>query len=165
MGVDPGTMSYDRLAQAVPPAYGQLIFAQMCMARAHRRYGVPMVSFDDYKARPVESGRVLSQWLRGAGAETPDLAVGFQPAPPVEKARGKGCRATQIDSQGSVSLLMAASQPGAIDHEPASFDPNLDQAVARDNADPEEILLRKLFYSHAGGSINSMLAANGRRAV
>ena len=36
MGVDAGHMSYERLAQSVPPAYGQLVFAQMCMHRAHR---------------------------------------------------------------------------------------------------------------------------------
>ena len=38
MGVDEGHMSYERLAQSIPPAYGQLVFTQMCMWRAHRRW-------------------------------------------------------------------------------------------------------------------------------
>lgn len=46
MGVDSGHMGYGRLAQAIPPAYSQLVFSQMCMQIAHDRFGVPVISYD-----------------------------------------------------------------------------------------------------------------------
>ena len=75
MGVDVGHMQYDRLAQSVPPAYGQLVFAQMCMHRVHRRYGMPVIWFDDARRDPAGSRRTMARWLRGAGGEAPDLAL------------------------------------------------------------------------------------------
>ena len=35
MDIDVGHMDYERLAQSVPPSYGRLVFAQMCMAKPH----------------------------------------------------------------------------------------------------------------------------------
>ena len=88
-------MSYDRLAQSVPPAYGQLVFAQMCMHRAHRRFGAPIMTFDQLRARPAECRREMARWLRGAGEAAPDLAVqlssagGDEGAPAAEAGRGE----------------------------------------------------------------------------
>jgi len=68
-------MDYERLAQSIPPDYGQLVFTQMCMAWAHAKFGVPIVTFDDFIQRPDESRRLMSRWLRGAGDERPEAAL------------------------------------------------------------------------------------------
>ena len=67
MGVDPGHMSYERLAQSIPPDYAQLIASQMCMREAERKFGVPAITFDDYRERPGWARTTLARWLRGAG--------------------------------------------------------------------------------------------------
>ena len=40
MGIDPAHMPYERLAQAIPSVYEQLVFAQACMAACQRDYAV-----------------------------------------------------------------------------------------------------------------------------
>ena len=60
-------MEYERLAQAIPPAYSQLIFGQMCMRIAEARFGAPAITFDEMMARPAQSRRLMAHWLRGAG--------------------------------------------------------------------------------------------------
>ena len=58
--VDVGHMSYERLAQSVPPQYGQLVYAQMCMHQAHEQYGAPITTFDDLQARPSWARRTMA---------------------------------------------------------------------------------------------------------
>ena len=60
MGCDPIAMSYERLAQSIPPVYAQLIFCQMCMAAAHRRFGAPSITFDDMLRNPPQAKRALA---------------------------------------------------------------------------------------------------------
>ena len=84
MGCDETHMSYERLAQSVPPQYGQLVFAQMCMRHAHDVYGVPVITFDEMRARPAWARRTLAFWLRGAGAPGSHAGMLFQPAPKIQ---------------------------------------------------------------------------------
>ena len=69
MGVDVGHMEYERLAQAIPPAYSQLVFSQMCMRIAEARFGAPAITYDEMVARPAQARRrrLMAHWLRGAG--------------------------------------------------------------------------------------------------
>ena len=85
MDVDPGHMSFERLAQSVPPAYGQLVFSQMCMHYAHVRYGAPAITFDEMRKRPGWARRTLAFWLRGAGAPEASAGQLFMPAPEVAR--------------------------------------------------------------------------------
>lgn len=93
MGMDRGHMSYERLAQSVPPQYSQLVFSQMCMYQAHQKYGVPVITFDDLQAAPSEARRTMAFWLRGAGAAEATLGQLFQPAPSLAQESGVSCRA------------------------------------------------------------------------
>ena len=77
MGLDEGHMGYIPLAQAVPPAYGQLVFAQMCMHECCRQLGVQPITFDQRQASPVESDHLMRSWLRGAGDASGQGAVAF----------------------------------------------------------------------------------------
>ena len=83
MGMDPGHMSYERLAQSVPPHYSQLVFSQMCMWQAAEKFGAPAITFDEHRARPSQTMRTLAFWLRGAGASEATSGQFFQPAPEV----------------------------------------------------------------------------------
>ena len=77
MGVDRGAMSYDRLAQSLPPSYTELIFSQMCMSAARDRFGTPAITFDDMLERPASARRELATWLRGAGDVSPSAGLTF----------------------------------------------------------------------------------------
>eukprot|EP00966_Prymnesium_polylepis_P080242 1859153-Prymnesium_polylepis.1 len=77
MGVDAGHMGYDTLAQSIPPAYMQLVYAQMCMRICERQFCVPAILFDERRERPAWAMRQLALWWRGAG-ETSHTA-GLQP--------------------------------------------------------------------------------------
>jgi hypothetical protein len=80
MGVDKGHMSYDRLAQAIPPAYTRLIIGQLCMNYVHDRYGVPTISYDEHVASPEATRREVASWLRGSGDDSPDAGLAFRAA-------------------------------------------------------------------------------------
>ena len=75
MGIEPGHMSFERMAQAVPPVYGEWSFGQACMAACAKNYGVPRISFDEMRRNPAEARRRLHFWLRGAGAEAADTGM------------------------------------------------------------------------------------------
>jgi hypothetical protein len=100
MGVDSGHMSYERLAQSVPPAYGQLVFSQMCMRYAHMRFGVPVITFDDLRARPSWARRTMAFWLRGAGASEASAGQLFSPAPGIAAEPPGEARAEQHQKGG-----------------------------------------------------------------
>ena len=67
MGIDPAHMPYERLAQAIPPVYEKLVFAQACMAACARDFGVPSITFDEMMLDPESAHRTLEFWTRGAG--------------------------------------------------------------------------------------------------
>ena len=79
MDVDPGHMPYDRLAQAVPPAYSQWVFSQMCMRIVHAEFGCPIFTFDEMKSNPALAKRVVAQWLCGVGADSPSAGMTLVP--------------------------------------------------------------------------------------
>eukprot|EP00966_Prymnesium_polylepis_P031165 724762-Prymnesium_polylepis.1 len=80
MGMDRDHMDYLGMAQAVLPVYGQWVFAIACMREVQNEFGLPVITFDEYEERPVESRRRMSQWLRGAGGVESSRGVEFQPA-------------------------------------------------------------------------------------
>ena len=99
MGVDVGHMSYERLAQSVPPQYGQLVYSQMCMHQAHDQYGAPIITFDDLRARPSWARRTMAFWLRGAGEADASIGQLFQPAPPpATRTEGSTCSGAEASN-------------------------------------------------------------------
>ena len=121
MGIDPAHMPYERLAQAIPPVYEQLVFAQACMVACHRDYGVPSITFDEMMLDPDTARSTLRFWLRGAGDAAPDAGLAWQPArtaaakallpvptrAPVtrpEGSRPRGAAATE-DGDGAVAVI------------------------------------------------------------
>ena len=79
MGIDPGMMSFERMTQAIPPAYGRWVFGQACMAACAREYGVPVITYDEMQLRPREARARLSHWLRGAGGDLPEQGMQMLP--------------------------------------------------------------------------------------
>ena len=71
-------MSYDGLAQSVPPDIGGHGFGQACMHEANRRFGVPMFRMDDAVADPDRVRRELRFWLWGAGVVDRLRACGWR---------------------------------------------------------------------------------------
>ena len=102
MGVDEGHMymSYERLAQAVPPAYAQLVFGQMCMHAAHARFGSPLITFDEMLRRPDSARRELVGWLRGAGEASPTAGIGLLGAAPPRTCGAAGVRGDCVGDRG-----------------------------------------------------------------
>ena len=52
MGMDRDHMDYNGMAQAVPPIYGQWVFAIECMREVQGEFGLPVITFDEYERRP-----------------------------------------------------------------------------------------------------------------
>ena len=80
MGIDRDHMSYDRLAQSLPPSYTRMVIGQMCMQIVHDRFSVPAVTYDDHVAAPVATSRLLAGWLVGAGDDRAAAGLGFKAA-------------------------------------------------------------------------------------
>jgi hypothetical protein len=70
MGVDVTHMSFERLSQAIPPVYAQLVFALACMEACRTEFGVPAISFDARLRDPRRAERTLGFWLRALVAAT-----------------------------------------------------------------------------------------------
>ena len=80
MGIDSGHMSYEGMSQAVPPVYGELLFAQACMRDLEREFGVEAITFDEYSRNPESARRRMAHLLEGAGGASPDRGVEFSRA-------------------------------------------------------------------------------------
>ena len=102
-------MSYERLAQAVPPSYAQLVFGQMCMHAAHARFGSPLITFDEMLRRPDSARRELASWLRGAGEASPTAGMALWGAAPPRECSAAGVRGYYV-----VDDTAAAPQPTPI---------------------------------------------------
>ncbi len=59
MGLDAGHMDYLGMAQAVPPVYGQWVFAQACMRELEREFGIVAITYDELLAHPEQSRRQM----------------------------------------------------------------------------------------------------------
>ena len=77
MGMDVDHMSYEGLAQAIPPVYSRYIFGQACMREVERRFGIEAITYDQMLADPARAERLMAHWLRGAGGASPDQGVEF----------------------------------------------------------------------------------------
>ena len=75
MGLDVGHMDYAGLAQAIPPSYASYVFGQACMREVERKFGIPVITFDEMLANPAASRRKMHHWLAGAGGVSPDQGV------------------------------------------------------------------------------------------
>ena len=122
MGLDVDHMSYDRLAQSLPPSYTRLIIGQMCMAIACQRFGVPPISYDEHVANPEATRRALAGWLVGAGDDRASAGLELRQAVSQADDTVADHDVSQVESWDQVEV------PGA-----------------------SEDAFRELEYSHVGG--------------
>ena len=135
MGFDAGHCGYERLAQAVPPQYGQLVFSQACGQLAAKRFGAQFITYDQMLADPARARRTMAFWLRGAGAAEPHAGLSLG-----------------VDRQGGVRKHSETAVLAGDDaRREASGCPSLQPPVTCVTQPPREAEFRELFYSHAGG--------------
>ena len=135
MGVDVDHMSYERLAQSIPPDYGQLVASQMCMRAAERLFGVPVISFDEMRLRPQWARATLARWVRGAGDDRVHAGLSLVCGPAIPDASGLASGS----ASGSASGLLTGRHVGL--HGAHEVIPS------RGTCDAER---RELYYSYAG---------------
>ena len=118
MGMDVDHMPYDRLAQAVPPAYSQWVFSQMCMRIVGTEYHCPIFTFDEMRADPFRTKRALSHWLRGAGFDKPSAGMSWVPRRGEEGAIGSLSRFVEAGqkstTRGDDSGVVPTCEKGAM---------------------------------------------------
>ena len=146
MGIDPSHMPYERLAQAIPPVYEQLVFTQACMAACHRDYGVPSITFDEMLLDPEASRRTLAFWLRGAGAPSPDAGLTWSPAHREPRPVPAAAPAPMARPPGS-----RARGPAAV------------ESIDGDVAVVEEVEFREVQYSTVGGFTQQHVPSGSQR--
>ena len=110
MGLDVSQMPYDRLAQAVPPDYSQWVFGQMCMQIVKTEFGCPAITFDDMRANPSQSKRMLSHWLRGVGSDRPSAGMAWKPRLEVDSGEGENSEGSE---RAAGALLKLRPQQGS----------------------------------------------------
>ena len=163
MGMDRDHMSFERLAQSLPPDYIRLVFAQMCMSAVSEQYGVPFISYDEHERDPILAKKRLQGWLIGAGDDRPEAGMSFQgrlpsmesskgaevksshggysPPPDVRRTHAAASRAARADENEPNEVM--AGQEGLQAQEMRS------QQAAEPSV--RESHFREIFYSHAGG--------------
>jgi hypothetical protein len=163
MGVDRGAMTYDRLAQSLPPAYIELVFAQMCMRAAHDRFGAPAITFDAMMERPASARRELAAWLRGAGDASPSAGLSLvggasgpeMKAPPSAEGAAEAVESWTVEAEaleaadvaetaGMTAGACAASTAAAVTEA-------LLPVIGSCSSPISEVDFRELYYSQAGG--------------
>ena len=77
MGIELDHMPYDRLAQAIPPAYSQLLYGQLCMRVLERDYGMRAITFDEHLSDVANTSAYLRGWMRGAGDPAKEAGLHF----------------------------------------------------------------------------------------
>jgi hypothetical protein len=133
MGIESGHMSFERMAQAVPPDYGEWSFGQACMAACERKYGVPRISFDEMRRDPATARKRLHFWLRGAGSDAADIGMQVH-------ARG----ATHV----AAPSMEVADGPAAAAWRTGS---PMEAAAAEDvSAQMDEVEFREVYYGRRG---------------
>jgi hypothetical protein len=154
MGVDEGHMSYLMLAQSIPPAYGQLIFAQKCMAECHRRYAIPLITFDDLQARKHENLARMRAWLVGAGDADGRGAVQFVPASAASALAVGDERAADVETEVTVELHGEGSPGREASAQPTyAVEPGAggDEVAPATEERVVEAEFREIYFTHAGG--------------
>ena len=139
MGIDPGQMGYERLAQALPPAYTELIFGQMCMRAAHDQYGAPAITFDEMIERPAcRARRELAAWLRGAGEDAPSAGLALV-SRAWEADMVEACEDARAEMEEASRRMQEISRTEHV------------VTIGADFSQIREADFRELYYSHAGG--------------
>ena len=151
MGVDTDHMDYDGLAQAIPPAYGEYVFAQAAMREVEMKYGLKAITFDEMLSQPEKSRRMMRHWLRGAGGVSPDQGVEFSGAAygvesPLTPASGQSDESEPLTYRGSDGA--APVEPA---YQPKFSDMTVSPVAEATEATVVEAEARELFYSWAGG--------------
>lgn len=152
MGVDVGHMGWNRLAQAIPPAYTQLLAAQAVMHEVHNRFGVPIITHDDLvgRAQPSrESKRTMALWLTGAGLDAADAGLQFVS---VQRSLGEAAAAAAPD-EVAVIEQPAEEVRAAVKRWRSTADLDLrgEDLWAVDDWSISENEYREAYYSWAGG--------------
>ena len=141
MGVDVTHMPFERLSQAIPPIYAQLVFALGCMEECRAAFGVPAITFDERLRDPRRAERTLRFWLRGAGGDAVDLGVELQPA-------SRGDERAEVRESGAGGVGSGAQAVGA-----PTATSNLVERPETDaitDALVREVEFREVFYSRYG---------------
>ena len=165
MGIDPAHMPYERLAQATPPAYEQLVSAQACMAACARDFGVPSITFDEMMRDPESAHRTLEFWTRGAGGPRPDTGVEM-----LDAHRDASGRSSPDDAVAVTRSPVPLSRPrrpaapravGSASH-PLPVVPDTPPPIGSDEV-VSEVEFREVFYSRVGGFEQQWLLAPDTR--
>ena len=146
------------------------------MQEAHRRFGVPIITYDQKLARPRWAENEIAMWLHGAGTahaaagmsilprEVPRGANGVDEGALSEAARGSGARSNEearSNAAGRDEATKRARRSGKPPEEEDGRELAQGGAVAR-WADGDwslsEADFREVYYSHAGGYDQSWLA-------
>jgi hypothetical protein len=148
---------------AAPPAYIELVFAQMCMRAAHDRFGAPAITFDEMVERPASARRELAAWLRGAGNASPSAGlslVGEASGPEVEAPSWAESATETVESwtaEAEASAVadtaeVAKMSAGAYVAAEATASAEVPLHVIDGGSAPiSEVDFRELYYSQAGG--------------
>ena len=148
MGLDVGHMDYAGLAQAIPPSYASYVFGQACMREVERKFGIPVITFDEMLANPAASRRKMHHWLAGAGGVSPDQGVEIGAVRPAASS-GAAERATAEPVEPSSYL--AGGIVSAPRYKPVHTDGSEDAVLPPTESRVEEAEWRELEYSWAGG--------------
>jgi hypothetical protein len=111
MGLDGSHMDYVGMTQAVPPVYGQWVFAQACMRELEREFGISAITFDEFREQPERSRRQMRHWLRGAGGPSPDQGVELVAARQAAEADAAGAGGSEVPGAEGVGT---GAEDGAV---------------------------------------------------
>ena len=146
MGIDASHMRWTGLAQAIPPAYAELLVGQAAMYECWTKYGVPMMTYDDYTADPRGCARRMSAWLRGAGEAASH--AGLELVGPAATPSTDGVSSGDVDR-----VAVEASSSGGAEISPA-------QPEARGWGEDDwalcEAEFRTLFYARGGDAVRCL---------
>jgi hypothetical protein len=145
MGLDAGHMDYAGMSQAVPPVYGQWVFAQACMRELEREFGIVAITYDEMLARPEQSRRQMRHWLRGAGGPSSDQGVELLASREVGAERQPA-----VEPKGAVCTGVAALDGSSPAYAPVFTDGREDAAAAASELTVRDAEVRELEYSWAG---------------
>ena len=146
MGIDASHMRWAGLAQAIPPAYAELLVGQAAMYECWTKYGVPMMTYDDYTADPRGCARRMSAWLRGAGEAASH--AGLELVGPAATPSTDGVSSGDVDR-----VAVEASSSGG-----AEISPALPEARGWGEDDWAlcEAEFRTLFYARGGDAVRCL---------
>ena len=149
MGLDTDHMDYAGMSQAIPPAYGEYVFAQAAMREVEKKYGLEAITFDDFLARPERSRRLMRHWLRGAGGAEPDQGVEFVEAGVAEEGFSESTGASMPGERPRGATEVGAGAPP--EYAPRFSDKTVQPVAEATESTVVEAEARELFYSWAGG--------------